>query len=246
MEQALFVSLSQQMAMRRTMDVIANNLANMSTTSYKSETVLFEEYLMPVVSDDGSRHEIAFVIDSGLARDFTEGRIELTGAPLDLAISGRGFFAIETPGEIQFTRNGHFKLDDEGRIVTQDGHPLLDVDNNPIVVGLGAREFDIAPDGTLTTNDLEDFQARIQIVDFDNLAGLEKTGSNLYRTNEMPRVAENASILQGMIETSNVNPILEMTRMIEVLRQYQAAARLNEQGSELSRQAIERLGRTQA
>src|SRR6185437_11408288 len=120
MENATYVALSSQMALQRQMDVVANNLANASTPAFKGEEMLFSQYL--VQPRGGS--PLAFVEDSGTVRDLRQGPIAKTGNPLDLAIAGQGYFAVQTPLGARYTRNGHFQLDSQGQIVTSQGYPV--------------------------------------------------------------------------------------------------------------------------
>jgi len=116
------------------MDVIANNLANMTTAAFKTESVLFEEYLVNITNEDGSSENISMVLDTGVARDFGQGRMEHTANPFDFAISGDGWFQVETDDGTRYTRNGQFRTNDDGELVTQEGFAVLDVDGNSITL----------------------------------------------------------------------------------------------------------------
>ena len=123
MNNQFLVSLSQQMAANRSMEVIANNLANLSTPAYKRENMLFEKYVVPVQASEGEGGangtvDVSFVKDSGVVRDFSEGEIEPTNAPFDFAINGSGYFVVQTANGERYSRNGHFSLDDSGQLVT--------------------------------------------------------------------------------------------------------------------------------
>src|SRR5262249_41679252 len=124
-ENTFLVGLSQQLASRRSMDVIANNLANLSTPSFKRETVQFEQYMtrLPATeAEGGGMMDVAFVLDRGVVRDLSAGRLEQTNGVLDFALSGPGYFVVDTPEGERYTRNGHFQLDNQGRVVTDDGY----------------------------------------------------------------------------------------------------------------------------
>jgi flagellar basal-body rod protein FlgF len=113
------------MASHRAMEVIANNLANLSTPAFKRESVQFEQYMVPVPATEaegGNTVDVSFVLDRGVVRDLSEGRFERTNAVLDFAITGPGYFVVQTPNGDRYTRNGHFQLDNEGRMVTDDGY----------------------------------------------------------------------------------------------------------------------------
>jgi len=245
MENTLTVALSRQMVMRRNMEVIANNLANMNTTAFKKETVVFETYLQELETESNGSKALTFVMDRGVSRDATEGRIEPTGAPLDFAISGDGYFQVETQDGVRYTRNGHFRLDPEGRLITTDGHPVLDADGRPIVTTPEDGGLRVAKDGTITALSGRAV-AQMGIVSFDAPGALSREGASLYSATINPQPAEDAVVLQGSIEQSNVVPIMEMARMIEIMRSYQSASRIVTDGNELSKKAIEKLGKVQA
>ena len=126
MDNSLLVSLSQQLAAYRSMDVIANNLANVSTPGFKREAAKFEEYVAHVrpAEDQKGPQTVSFVKDAGAMRDISQGNITNTGAPFDFAINGKGFFTIATPQGERYTRDGHFSLNQDGQIVTSDGYAV--------------------------------------------------------------------------------------------------------------------------
>ena len=238
MENAGYIALSCEMVLRRQLDVIANNIANADTTAFRGEKSLFEEFLIP--SSQGQ--EISFVSDYGVLRNLTEGEFRPTGSTLDLAISGPGYFVVDTEDGIRYTRNGHFRLDAEGTLITPEGDPVLDDDDRPIIIDSGQSDVTITADGTVSTPGLEEEGPRLQLVEFENEQRLRKTGGSYYSTNETPLPAETARIVQGMIEGSNVKPIVEMTEMIRVLRSYQAVKGMLDGQHELQRRAIDKLG----
>src|ERR1700759_4686280 len=126
MENSLLVSLSQQLAAYRAMDVIANNIANVSTPGFKREAAKFQEYVAEMRPAEGQKgpQPVSFVKEAGVVRDSSQGNIEQTGAPFDLAISGKGYFAVQTPGGLRYTRDGHFTLDGNGNLVTSQGYQV--------------------------------------------------------------------------------------------------------------------------
>lgn len=245
MDSTLFVGLSHQMAMRRNMDVLANNIANMNTTSFKRESVVFEEYLVRMNNTETPiARNVSYVHDTALIRDFSEGAFKSTGNPLDFALSGRNFFRVGMPdGTEKYTRNGHFRLSDNGEIVTSSGHPVLDDGGNPIVIDGEDGTIDVAADGTLSTS-LRGPIGRLGIVTFENLSTLEKSGESLFTAEDDPEPAENFTLLQGMYEGSNVEPISEMTQMMNFARRYQTVAKLLEDQQNLQSKANSRLART--
>ena len=123
MDNSLLISLSHQIASYRSMDVIANNLANVSTPAYQREEPTFQEYVVNVRPAEGQAgsQALSFVQDAGVVRDLSEGHLNTTNAPFDMAIHGKGYFVVQTPGGDRYTRNGHFTLNDGGQLVTSNG-----------------------------------------------------------------------------------------------------------------------------
>ena len=240
MENALLIGLSRQMAMTREMSVIANNIANMNTTAYKSEAMLFEQFIMPDASEESPNKTIRFVQDFGHYRNMRDGALQTTGNPFDFAITGEGFFRVETDKGVHYTRNGNFQLDEERRIVTPDGHPVLSDAGMPISLAEDETGFTVARDGTISTD--RGLRGKLAIVTFDNPRALTKTGNSLLTTTQPELPAEKSRLVQGALEGSNVQPILEMTNMIEVMRSYTSAQKLIDQSDQMRRKAIQDIG----
>jgi len=245
MENPSYIALSHQMALRRQMDVIATNIANSSTPSFKAERLMFEELVAgkaPYPASGGPRRGLSFVNEAGMLRDTTDGGMIQTGNTLDLAINGAGYFVVETPAGPRYTRNGNFRLDQDGRIVTNDGYALLDGQNQPIRVRPGETRIEISAKGAVATESGE--VGRIRIVAFEDEQSLRKMGSGLYDTDQDPQPAGPATdVRQGMIEGSNVKSVVEITTMMEVMRRYQSAQKMIDSEHELHRRAIEKLSR---
>lgn len=243
MENAALVGLSQQSALRRRLDIIANNLANLQTPGYKAEQPIFSEFLMPVARIDGqqgSAAKISYVQDTSLFRDFSPGRFQTTGNPFDLAIEGTGWLVVQTPQGERYTRNGSLTISGDGQLVTSSGLPVLS-DSGPVVIGETETNFSVAADGTISTSAGE--KGALRIVEFENQTALKKAGDGLYSSTEAPRPAASASIAQGMLELSNVKAMSEVTSMIAVTRSYTSAAKILETADRLRQSAIEQLGR---
>ena len=236
MENAVFIGLSQQMALKRRMDITANNLANVNTTAFKSEHPLFEEFLVEKANETA----ISYVQDYGSYRDLREGEFTRTGRPLDLAISGEGYFTIQSDQGLRYTRNGSFRLNPNGEIVTINNEPLLDENGRTITLDVQNQETTIAPDGTVTTAPGQ--TQKIQVVSFDNPQILKQVGNGLYDAEgHTANSAVDAKILSRTLEHSNVQPILEMTAMIDIMRAYQSAQQLLDSEHDLQLKAIEEM-----
>ena len=241
MENTLYVGLSHQMALRRRMEIIANNIANANTNAYKAATPLFQEFLMDAGS--GNRRTVAFVQDFGLVKNFAEGNLTTTGSPFDVAIADAGFLVVTTPEGDRYTRNGALTVDADGRLVTKDGLVVQGANGGELRIDPDAGPLGIAQDGTVSVGAQRVGQLRV--VDFANPQVLTRSGDNLWQAPDdaEPEAVADIRVAQGMLEQSNVQPILEMTRMIDVSRAYQSTQRLMDTDQELSRKAIERLAK---
>jgi flagellar basal-body rod protein FlgF len=243
MENALLVGLSRQVALRRELDVIANNLANLNTTGFKSESVLFEQFLAPGAKlDDFSTfvdRQVAYVLDRETRTDLAQGSFAQTGSQYDVAIDGEGFFVVETPQGERYTRAGSFSLNATGELVTAAGYRVLG-DAGPIVLDPNDTNISIARDGTVSTPTSE--RGKLRLVRFTNPSQLTRYGDSLFQSETPPIAVEpRTRVAQGFVEKSNVHPVLEIGRMIEVTRAYTTLANLMSRTDELRQSAIERL-----
>jgi len=201
------------------MSVIANNMANMNTTAYKGEKMMFVDHL--VKSKGGERllpQKLAYVRDIAQYQNFNEGAINQTHNDLDLALHGDGFFVLETPQGTRYTRNGHFQLNEEGQLITSDGNPVLSDAGQPFFFAPNESQIDISRDGTVSTSNGP--IGKLDIVTFENKQRLQKEPNGHYITSEEAIPVETPHVIQGSLEGSNVNPIIEMTKMIESQRAY--------------------------
>lgn len=246
MENAAYIGLSRQMTLRRELDIVANNIANASTTSFKVEQLLLG-------SEEGTRARnhavpspVNFVMDRGVGRDFSQGPIAQTGRTLDFAIEGEGvFFRLEGANGDRFTRDGAFTTDGEGRLTTEGGLAVLDAGGAEIILDPARGSPQVSPDGVISQEGLQ--VGRLGVVRFDDLSVLSKDGDGHYSniSNVEPADAPDARVRQGMLEGANVNTILEITNLIEISRAYERIAKMIDQNNELSKRAVERLGRAQ-
>ena len=233
------VALSQQTALSNQLDVTANNIAHMSTTGFQASRMMFAEFVANA-GPDGT--QISYVEDLGTRRNTKQGPLGFTGNQLDVGIQGEGYFVIEDDGEFFYTRNGNFRLDDSGRLITSDGAAVLDEQDNPIVFGPEEVNIEITRDGVVLTDNGE--IATIRIVTFADQQDMEHKGSSRMTTDQVPIEAGDTEVVQGMLEGSNVVAITEMTHMIEILRRYQAASQLITQEEDRETEAIDILTRT--
>ncbi|MFQ6017285.1 MAG: flagellar hook-basal body complex protein [Kiloniellaceae bacterium] len=240
MESQLTIALARQAVLSRQMDVIATNLANVTTAAFKAESMIFTEI---IETDPLTGEFLSLVHDVGFVRDLSEGPMVGTSNPLDLALHDEGYFVVETPDGPRYTRHGVFQLDPAGQVVTTEGHPVLNTANAPILVPLDADNIVVTRDGTISADANE--IGRFQVVRFADEQALKKLGSGLYDAEaQLPLPAPEAEILQGMVENSNVNGVTEITRMIDTVRNYQAAAALADTEHQRILDAIEALTTT--
>ncbi|PVB59295.1 flagellar basal-body rod protein FlgF [Labrenzia sp. 011] len=246
MENAQLVALSRQSNLRHHLDVVANNMANINTSGYKSQNLHFTEYLMPVA--DGSAflpqdREISYTDMFTTRTNFEHGSIKLTGNEFDLALNSDGFFVVQMDdGTEAYTRSGAFGLDANGQLITTGGRPVM-TDAGPITISVEDGQVEIAKDGTIATE--QGIRGKIRVVDFEDVRTLEKVGDTLF-AGENPIPAAEVRMVQGAIEGSNVYGITEVTRLIEVTRAYDATSKVVNDLDELRRQAIGTLGKLQA
>jgi flagellar basal-body rod protein FlgF len=242
MENTSLIALSRQGALRRQMAVIANNVANMNTTGFKGDKVMFVEHM--VRSKGGERiygDKIAFVRDIATVRDTSEGPLKTTDNPLDVAIRGEGFLVVQTDQGLRYTRNGRMQLDPSGQLVSQHGYPVLSEDGEPITFATQDKEINISRDGSVSTDSGD--LGRLRVVRFANEQNLRITSGGLYSSEEQPEDMVDRDIVQRTLEGSNVVPIIEMARMIEVNRTYDSVSKMIQREDERMKKMIQEYAR---
>lgn len=249
MQNGLLVGLSRQVALSRELDVVANNIANINTTGFKADGAVFEEYIAPTArigGASGADSRVSFVRDRATWVDLTQGPIDRTGNPLDVAIDGAGYLAVQTPRGERYTRNGALQINATGELVTGEGYQVLG-EAGPILFQPNDRNITISADGTISArsgnNQADSQRGKLRIVGFDAPGRLQKDGSSTFAA--PPTVTQqpipNVRFVQGAVEKSNVRAVVEMTRMIEVTRSYTQVATMLSQQSDMRRSAIEKL-----
>jgi flagellar basal-body rod protein FlgF len=251
MQNTALIGLSRQTALARELDVVANNLANMETTGFKSDNSVFEEYLMPVARADnfpGAAKRLSYVQDRATWHNLSQGQLQQTGNPLDVALDGNGFLVVQAPQGERYTRNGALQLSATGQLVTSEGYPVLG-DNGPIVLQPLDREVSISADGRISvlegpTAGAESQRGKLRVVSFAQPDSLQKDESTLFAPGDdgaAPQAAPNVKIVQGSIEKSNVHGVASMTRMIEITRNYSEVAQMLQNLSDLKKNSIQQL-----
>lgn len=234
MIRGLYTGASGMLAEMARTDVISNNMANVNTTGFKKDRAIFRAF------PEMNIHRIHDPIPAGLDKvidprpfigmmgtgvlldeinvDFSQGTINITSNPLDVAIRGEGFFQVQTPDGIRYTRDGSFTLNRDGYIVTKDGHYVLG-DNGPLQLSQNG-DIVINEQGEVFVN--EQFVDRLNIVTFDQTNQLQKQGDSLYMSDAPPIQAQDAQVTQGALEGSNLNIVTEMVNLISAFRAYEA------------------------
>jgi flagellar basal-body rod protein FlgF len=232
METAGYTALSRQSGLMREMRVIANNIANANTTGFRQQGVIFAEYLQ---EGDGLR---AISMADARVRNtsWAQGTLEQTGSAYDAAIEGEGFFLVETPGGPRLTRAGAFSPSHEGTLVTPDGHAVLDAGGAPIFLPADGAEIAMARDGTISADGRPIGQLGV-VRPRDPLA-MQREGATLFSTEAGFDPVEAPRVLQGYVEASNVDPILQVARMVEVQRAYELGQSFMEREDERIRTAL--------
>jgi len=238
MDNAGYIGLTRQTGLWKEMQIVANNVANMSTTGFRREGVVFTEMLAAVPNEGNG---LAMAAARVRFSDPSQGAVKQTGSPMDLAIQGHGYFMVETPEGNRLTRAGAFALNTEGEMVNPDGYRLLDVGGAPIFIPPDAAVVSVAQDGTVSAdgNPL----AQVGLFEVEDENAMTRQFGTLFNPGEAePLAMENAVVLQGFIEGSNVNPVTEMARMIEVQRTYEMGMKFLENEHERIKNVTRTLG----
>ena len=260
MQEGIFIAASAGLKQGRKLDVIANNLANINNTGYKRDRLVFKELMPPFPHDAAMQGEenvlaqtektnsnVSYVAITDQYTVYKQGAIKETGAPLDLALNGEGFFSILTKEGIRYTRNGNFRLDTANRIVNQKGEPLLNAQNEPIVINTQGGSISIDQNGNIFTGSGQGntIVGRIKLVNFDNPQTLEKAGDGMFLQNnpENQEKQANPFIRQGYLESSNVSAVEEMTNMMATLRLFETYQKMIQSIDSMDDQSANNIGR---
>lgn len=231
-----YVALSRQSGLKRELNTIANNIANLSTNGYRREGAVFAEHVARLQGGDQS---LSLAVMNRHFIDLSPGEVTKTGNPLDFAIEGEGFFQVETPAGQRLTRDGAFSLNAQSELVTSSGARVLDQSGGAILVPQGTTTIKVTEDGTI----FADGQAvsRIGVMATD-AAALIREGKNLFRTDAEIQPIQNARVRQFAIEGSNVSPVTELARLIEVQRTYEMSKGFSDNENERIERTVRVLG----
>ena len=242
MDNPTYIALSRLVAQQRSIDVLANNIANANTAGFKSARMLFSDWLSKQsgVAEPRGGSPLQFVQDRATYRQTQEGTITQTGNPLDLALQGDGYFSVQTPAGVRLTRAGQFTLRNDGTITDSDDNPLLDDGQRPIQVSPADSRLSISADGILSSENGR--IARISVSSVVDPSQMKGEAAGLFNpgpSNSAP--VANPHVIQGSIESSNVQPVLEMTRMMREQREFDFTSQFVQSESERQQTAIDTL-----
>lgn len=237
MIRSLYLSGTNMVVQRKRMDVTTNNIANVETAGYKSDKLIsrsFRDMLLHKVGDPAImniRQEVG-PLNTGVHIDevitsFEQGSMADTGNLTDVALATEGFFVVDTPEGERYTRDGSFRINEDGYLTTNDGYMVMGESGSPIQIENAVAGFSIEVSGTIRNADLEEID-RLRVVNFDNLGDLRKTGHNLYLnfTDQPVQDMENYEVRQGYLESSNVQIGNEIVDMMQLYRSYETSQRM--------------------
>jgi flagellar basal-body rod protein FlgF len=226
-------------ARMESLDMLANNLANTETGGYKTDREFYNLYVSAEASGAEGSAATLPVIERPWT-DFSQGTLRATGGALDLALSGKGFFAVDGPSGSLFTRNGSFRVSPAGSLVTTEGYPVRTVSGGSLSVQpSGALE--VTPDGTVLQNGQT--LGRLEIADFSDTSSLVKQGASYFRSAAASQPASGAQVEQGKLESSNVGAAESAVRLVAVMRQFEMLQKAATLGSQMNREAVEEVAR---
>ncbi|MBB4040771.1 flagellar basal-body rod protein FlgF [Microvirga flocculans] len=238
MQSSLYVALSAQVAMEKRLATIANNVANMNTGGFRADEVKFEEVLSLA-----AKESVSFASSGQNYVSRRTGPVTKTDNPLDVAIQGEGWFAFSGPNGPVYTRDGRFKVNENGDLLTVDGYPVLDAGGAPIALDPAEGPPTISRDGTITQGNNQ-----VGVIGLFNLRAdskLSRFGNSGVMSSVPGEVVQDftsAGVQQGFSEGSNVNPVLELTKMIAVQRSFESAATTIQESESTLMDAIRTLG----
>lgn len=236
MDNSGYTTLSRQSGLLREMQTVAHNIANLSTTGYRAEGVVFAE----VVHDTGDDRSLSMAGATVRRTDLTQGTLTATGSAFDIAIEGPGFFHLQTPDGNRLTRAGAFSPNDAGLLSTPDGYQVLDTGGTPIFVPPDSAEIHVAADGTLSAGGRA--LAQIALVAPADPNDLNRTASAGFTYQGQLTPVPESAVIQGFVESSNVNAVSEVARMIEVQHAYELGQSFLEREDERIRAVLRTLG----
>ncbi|MGA3039993.1 MAG: flagellar basal-body rod protein FlgF [Bryobacteraceae bacterium] len=227
-------------ARMQSLDMLANNLANTETGGYKTDREFYNLYISAEAGGAENGSAAALPVVERPWTDFAQGALRSTGSSSDLALSGKGFFAVDGPSGSLFTRNGNFRVSPAGSLVTAEGYPVRTVSGAALTIQpSGALE--VSPDGTVSQNGQT--LDRLELADFPDSSSLVKQGASYFRSAVASQPATGAQVEQGKLESSNVGASESAVRLVAVMRQFEMLQKAATLGSQMNREAVEEVAR---
>jgi flagellar basal-body rod protein FlgF len=223
------------------LDLLANNVANASTGGYKADREFYSLYVAPEAAGGDSPSSMP-VIEKQWT-DFSQGLLQPTGNPLDLALAGKGFFAVQSTRGTLYTRNGNFQLAADGKLVTAEGYPVRGTGGAALTLN-PSRPTEISSDGTVTQDGT--VIGQLEVADFTSAGALSKQGNNYFRVSDpalQPSPADGVAVQQGSLEASNSGTAESAVRLVGILRQFEMLQKAMTLGADMSKQAIEQVAK---
>lgn len=254
MDNGIYIAASGSLKQEKMMEALAGNLANVNTNGFKKDLLAFEAVSSKFnMNDKAGPEPVSHPKGFGTAKelypalatlktDFSPGQVVKTGNPLDIAMDGKGFLEVRTNEGVRYMRSGSFRFNNNRELITPDGDLVMG-QNGPIRVLPSSQDFTIDKDGQVTVSDGAGATTvgNLKIVDFPDYAVLEKTGTNYFKETgkkSTAKPAENFEVLQGGLESSNVNIAMEMVSMIEVTRGYESYQKVIQSIDNLNNKAV--------
>jgi flagellar basal-body rod protein FlgF len=232
------IAASGLRARMESLELLANNVANASTGGYKADREFYGLYRSPEADSDSTMPLI-----ERPWTDHSQGLIHSTGNPLDVALSGRGFFSVDGPRGPLYTRNGNFRLAGDGKLITSEGYAVRGAAGAPVTLQSG-RTIDISADGTIRQDGA--VVGKLEVADFTSPDGIVKQGNNYFRatdTSLRPAPASGATVEQGKLEASNTGSAESAVRLVNVMRQFEMLQKAVTLGVEMNRAAVEQVAK---
>jgi flagellar basal-body rod protein FlgF len=243
MDQISVLAASGMRSSMQSLDLLANNIANASTSGYKGDSEFHTVFTSEAAEADGGESPATLPMIQRRWTDFSQGLLEPTNNPMDFGLSGKGFFVVKGPNGPLYTRNGNFRMSADGAVVTSDGYPLLDPDGKPLKANDPGQRLEVSVDGSVHQNGQA--LGQVHLVDFKDASALFKQGNNYYQntSSQLPVDATEAEIYQGKVEASNVSAAHGAVRLVSVSRQFEMMQKAISIANEMGRQAIEQVAK---
>lgn len=246
LDNTTYIALSRLDTQQRAMDVIANNIANANTDGFKAGRTLFSDFISQqhgVTAPVGGK-SLAYTQDRATYLDQKDGSLTSTGNPLDVALNGPGFFTVSTPSGPRLTRSGKFGMLSDGRIADAGGNVVLSTTGSPLQLSPADKQIRISADGTISTENGP--VGQLGVVSVDDTNQLVAEGGRLYRAKAGTTAVTQPKVIQGMVEGSNVQPIFELTRMMQTQRDFQFVSQFVESEGQRQQSAIDKIVQSQS